>query len=790
MSDNSRQPALRETWTPFWGPIERLGEKGIVLYLQGRDYKAEDALALIDLLRFVPQGCQERVRFLPMQANLQTVLHLGEIKHALSKIPPNTEFIEWAGKTRRATDLIAASTEREPGRLPNGNEWKSFWDAICAFAADFTDKAVPDRPPKASQLQLGIADAENLIIIGRPEYYTAWWHQKRVVRELVCRAGYPSRYAFPDRGKGLDVAQPIGNALFDRKWLLQYGQIEGRQEARNQDTAAEPVPGVEHDYGLVLHSQVTFKGALKKVTLCVGCHALGTWAATRFAADPSLFRQIGDSGLLDGEEFPLEILLRVKKEVSDPNGLAGMNDLTPANIRILNNDPREYLGQIFDPPCERCEPKCGAGGAAQTLRLSHALRQRSDIGRSLRDLRRLLIQENGESLLDATRQAVLGGLPARRGEDPYGVWKEVGGRSSAPPREWRSLCPQFTAHLVDRNIRIVLRRSQLRFGTSGKLLMGPRLFALLWEALALLVTRGRTDSRPYRPILVLGGSGSGKDPLVGALRHGWHYLLSKSAGNNRILEAERPSPLNTAELVESEEGIAERLKVSLRDFAEHEGSLFLDEFSDMSISSQVSLLRLLQDGSISPSVAPDPDMPAKKIHNAMILAATSQPLDAMAKAGSFREDLLFRFSRVKLPDLSQRPLDALALFACELTKKHGSLPITLAALKLFLADPFHGNVRTLLKETLPRIHDIWHSVRRGGAALQFRHLAEALSLPSIPSGLGEQLFDDPEKACVLLNVDNGEDYGISDLMENVIEANTFTPPPDMKPSPSPSPITS
>jgi len=405
----------------------------------------------------------------------------------------------------------------------------------------------------------------------------------------------------------------------------------------------------------------------------------------------------------------------------------------------------------------------------------------------LRDLRRLLIQEGGEPLLDATRQAVLGGLPAKRSDDPYGVWKEAEELSSSPPKEWCSHCPQFTARLEDGKIRIVLKRCELTFGINGKLLMGPRLFALVWEALSLLVARKadiENRVRPYRPILVLGGSGSGKDPLVSALRHGWHHLLSNSnLGKDAIFEAERPAPINTAEMVENEDGIAEELKAALREFADHEGTLFLDEFSDMSISSQVSLLRLLQDGSVAGSGDTDAGvLSVKKIHNALIIAATSQPLEAMAKAGDFREDLLFRFRRVKLPDLSERPLDALAVLACELAQKAG-LPMTLAALKLFLADPFHGNVRTLRKETLPRIRDIWKNGCRGGKrALQFQDLAEALRLPSIPSGLGEQLFDDPEKACVMLAIDQGA-CGIGDLMTSVVaQVGILTPAPDVIPS--------
>jgi DNA-binding NtrC family response regulator len=82
-----------------------------------------------------------------------------------------------------------------------------------------------------------------------------------------------------------------------------------------------------------------------------------------------------------------------------------------------------------------------------------------------------------------------------------------------------------------------------------------------------------------------------------------------------------------------------------------DGTLFLDEIGDLSIPSQVKLLRLLQEGEFFPLGS---DLP-KRI-KARIIVATHQNLSAREGAGAFRRDLYYRLRthRVHIPPLRER----------------------------------------------------------------------------------------------------------------------------------------
>ena len=128
-----------------------------------------------------------------------------------------------------------------------------------------------------------------------------------------------------------------------------------------------------------------------------------------------------------------------------------------------------------------------------------------------------------------------------------------------------------------------------------------------------------------------------------------------------------------------------------------DGTLFLDEIGDLSIASQVKLLRLLQEGEYFPLGSDQP----KRI-KARIIVATHQNLSAKESAGSFRRDLYFRLRthQVRIPPLRERKGDIgllldhfLAEAAAVLGKKKPTPPKGLAQ---FLATySFPGNVREL-----------------------------------------------------------------------------------------------
>ncbi len=128
-----------------------------------------------------------------------------------------------------------------------------------------------------------------------------------------------------------------------------------------------------------------------------------------------------------------------------------------------------------------------------------------------------------------------------------------------------------------------------------------------------------------------------------------------------------------------------------------DGTLFLDEIGDLSIPSQVKLLRLLQEGEYFPLGSDRP-----KRLKARIVVATHQNLSHKQEAGSFRRDLYYRLCThmVAIPPLRERKGDLPPLLdhfleesARALGKKKPTPPREL--LQLLATYNFPGNVREL-----------------------------------------------------------------------------------------------
>jgi transcriptional regulator with PAS, ATPase and Fis domain len=84
------------------------------------------------------------------------------------------------------------------------------------------------------------------------------------------------------------------------------------------------------------------------------------------------------------------------------------------------------------------------------------------------------------------------------------------------------------------------------------------------------------------------------------------------------------------------------------------GTIFLDEIGDLSISSQVKLLRLIQEGEYMP-------LGGEKVHysDARIITATNQDLWSLQRSGKFRKDLNYRLRthHIHIPPLRERMED-------------------------------------------------------------------------------------------------------------------------------------
>jgi transcriptional regulator with PAS, ATPase and Fis domain len=128
-----------------------------------------------------------------------------------------------------------------------------------------------------------------------------------------------------------------------------------------------------------------------------------------------------------------------------------------------------------------------------------------------------------------------------------------------------------------------------------------------------------------------------------------------------------------------------------------DGTIFLDEVSEMSPSVQVKLLRVLQEREFERVGGNDTIKT-----NARIIAATNRDLEALVKRGAFREDLYYRLKVVSIivPPLRERR-DDIPLLADHFLKKYNHemakniRQISQEAMELLARYAWSGNVREL-----------------------------------------------------------------------------------------------
>ena len=165
-------------------------------------------------------------------------------------------------------------------------------------------------------------------------------------------------------------------------------------------------------------------------------------------------------------------------------------------------------------------------------------------------------------------------------------------------------------------------------------------------------------------ILIQGESGTGKELVAQAIHHasrpqGPFIAVNCGAFTKELLQSE---------LFGYEEGAFTGAKKGGKpgkfEMADG-GTLFLDEIGEMPLDMQVSLLRCLQDKTITRVGGTEP----KKI-NLRIIAATNQNLYKQVKDGNFREDLYYRLNviEITMPPLRERLAD-LQLIAQSLVKQ-------------------------------------------------------------------------------------------------------------------------
>lgn len=130
--------------------------------------------------------------------------------------------------------------------------------------------------------------------------------------------------------------------------------------------------------------------------------------------------------------------------------------------------------------------------------------------------------------------------------------------------------------------------------------------------------------------------------------------------------------------------------------AAQDGTIFLDEISELPLNLQVKLLQVIQERQITPVGGTKP-VPV----DVRIISATNKDLEKLVRENRFREDLYYRLNVVPInvPPLRQRPDDILPLIQRNLIRCNHELgerkTISADALAILLKYPWPGNIREL-----------------------------------------------------------------------------------------------
>ena len=409
--------------------------------------------------------------------------------------------------------------------------------------------------------------------------------------------------------------------------------------------------------------------------------------------------------------------------------------------RILLVDPDEVFGQVL-------QRVLGAGYRLQ----------------------RVAAVDTGISQLDANEVDVVllnvdlpnGGSP---GEDPLTLARAASERDFAPPvvafgwdprrkkaiEAFRHGAVDFLEQPLDvQALKFALdaayRRAMLarEHGAAQKLLSSAHVEGLLGNSkpMARVNEVIRKVAGVFTNVLITGESGTGKEVVARAI-----HKLSPRASKPFVAFSvcALPESLIEDELFGHEKGAFTGAISSRRGRFEEArgGTIFLDEIGDLALPLQAKLLRVLQERSLErlgSNIAQPIDV--------RVLCATSRNLEKMVQEGTFREDLYFRISvvRVHMPALRDRAEDIPLLaeyFLNTFAKAHNKQlrGFTLGFLHALAGHNWPGNVREL-----QNVIERSLVLADGHEHLGVKDLPQELQRFSIPDELPEGSFHESVRA--------------------------------------------
>jgi two-component system, NtrC family, response regulator HydG len=270
-------------------------------------------------------------------------------------------------------------------------------------------------------------------------------------------------------------------------------------------------------------------------------------------------------------------------------------------------------------------------------------------------------------------------------------------------------------------VKRLLQRRKPTLSTSDT----PSLAAIVGESPAVASIRQniRRAAATNSTVLIMGESGTGKELVARAI----HASSPRVGGPLIVINmAAVPETLVESELFGHAKGAftsAVQQRIGRFEQANH-GTLFIDEIGDFPLHMQPKLLRVVEDGLVSPLGS------EIEIHvDVRLVAATSRPLAKLVRSGEFREDL-YRLNviAIELPPLRQRREDVAPLvnhFLEQLAANPAIAARTVAPelMQRLESLPWPGNIRQL-RNCLERMCVMSHT--------------EELTISDLPADIAEE----------------------------------------------------
>jgi two-component system response regulator PilR (NtrC family) len=236
-------------------------------------------------------------------------------------------------------------------------------------------------------------------------------------------------------------------------------------------------------------------------------------------------------------------------------------------------------------------------------------------------------------------------------------------------------------------------RTDSRADELGTTLIGDSDLMMELKRLVLLIARSEET------VLITGESGTGKELIAHAIHDLSHRRDKPFLAVNCGALAES---LLESELFGHVKGAFTGATTNKKGYFEaaSSGTIFLDEFAEMSLTTQQRLLRVLQERTVRPVGSTEP----KEIAiDARVIVATNHDLAQDVVNGKFRKDLYYRVNvlEIRAPALRDRLEDVLPLaqhFLCEYNLKNScqvSEGINASVIAVLKQYSWPGNVREL-----------------------------------------------------------------------------------------------